>query len=99
MGREFDSPTVLPSAALAACAWDEIHELRASLATDLKTRAEHYRRLADMVFDENVVAAVRDCACELEREASAIEDRELNSFRLRYQRAAKLELRSPKPFE
>ncbi len=71
--RDSNSLPVYPGPASAACGSDEIHQLRASIATDLKFRAEHYRRLADMLFDEQLVSIVRDCACELEREARSIE--------------------------
>jgi hypothetical protein len=83
MTREFNSLADHPGAALGPHASGEIHPLRASIATDLKWRAEHYRRLADMLFDERVVALVRACARELEKEASVIEHSERDPLRSR----------------
>jgi len=76
MRRELSAKAALQRATLASFRGNEIHQLRAALATDMKTRAEHYRHLADMLSDNRVVNIVRDCACELEKEASSIEARE-----------------------
>jgi len=84
MRRQVNDLSVYGGAGIGTCAWDEIHELRVSIAADLKARAEHYRRLSDMLFDPRIAAVVRQCATELEREADLIEDTERRSFRLRY---------------
>ncbi len=44
------------------------------LASDFRARAERYRRLAETLFDENVVAVVLSCARELEEHAEAISE-------------------------
>ena len=84
MRRQVNDLSVCGGTGIGTCAWDEIHELRVSIATDLKARAGHYRRLSDMLFDPRIAAVVRECATELEREAGLIEDTESRSFRLRY---------------
>jgi hypothetical protein len=84
MRGEFNSLPDHPGAAIGPSLSDA-GPLRASIASDLKWRAEHYRRLADMLFDERVVALVRDCACELEKEASVIERSAHDSLRSRDQ--------------
>jgi hypothetical protein len=40
---------------------------------DLRTRAAHYRRLAEMLVDPRVIAVVQACAFDLETEASLTE--------------------------
>jgi len=82
--KDFNDLAGHRDATITARAPSEIDPLRASLATDLKSRAEHYRRLADMLFDERVTAIVRDCATELEREARVIENTERHSFSLKH---------------
>jgi hypothetical protein len=81
MGREFNSLTAYTDATVAVSPSDAIPPLRASIAIDLKARARHYRRLADMMFDARVAAIVEDCAGELEQHACAIEQSRGDSVR------------------
>ena len=42
-------------------------------ASELRARAARYRRLADVLYDPNVIAEVQACASELDAEAAWIE--------------------------
>lgn len=64
----------------ARSSYDTITEYT-GLARDFRARAERYRRLAESLFDENIVAVVLACARELDQHADAISEAQPRSER------------------
>jgi hypothetical protein len=65
--------TIYGRAVIAARSRPEIAGSLPTDATELRARAARYRRLAEILFDQRVIAEVHACACDLDAEASWIE--------------------------
>ena len=65
--------TIYGRAVIAARSRPEIKGSLSINANELRAKAARYRRLAEVLFDQRVIAEVHACARDLEAEASWIE--------------------------
>jgi hypothetical protein len=65
--------TIYGRAVIAARSRPEVAGSQSIDANELRAKAARYRRLAEVLFDQRVIAEVHACARDLEAEASWIE--------------------------